>query len=77
MSTDSQAREELQRRKISGVPTFIIGDDVVVGLDKEKILKLLDHRVIECQKCSAKMRVPTNKGTIEVTCPKCANVFKI
>lgn len=68
---------ELQRRNISGVPTFIIGDDVIVGLDKEKILKLVDHRVIECQKCSRKMRVPIKKGHIQVTCPKCNYVFKI
>jgi len=68
---------ELQRRNISGVPAFLIGEDVVVGLDKEKILKLVDHRVIQCEKCSKKMRVPTKKGTIKVTCSKCAHVFNV
>lgn len=68
---------ELQRRNISGVPAFLIGEDVVVGLDKEKILKLVDHRVIQCEKCSKKMRVPLKKGTIKVTCPKCAQVFDV
>lgn len=77
ISLDTQARLELQRRNISGVPTFIIGDDVVVGLDKEKILKLVDHRVIECQKCSKKMRVPIKRGNIQVTCPKCNYVFNV
>lgn len=77
ISIDPQARSELQRRNISGVPAFLVGEDVVVGLDKEKILKLVDHRVIQCEKCSKKMRVPTKKGTIEVTCPKCAHVFKV
>jgi len=76
ISIDPQARLELQRRNISGVPAFIIGEDEVVGLDKEKILKLVDHRVIQCEKCAKKMRVPINKGTIEVTCPKCGHVFK-
>lgn len=77
INVDEQARSELVRRNISGVPTFLIGEDVVVGLDKEKILQLVDHRVIECEKCHTKMRVPLNKGTIKVTCPKCAHSFDI
>ncbi len=77
VSVDNQARLELQRRNISGVPAFLIGEDVVVGLDKEKLLKLVDHRVIQCEKCSQKMRVPINKGTIEVTCSKCAHRFNV
>lgn len=77
ISSDNQARSELQRRNISGVPAFLIGEDVVVGLDKEKLLKLVDHPVIECEKCSKKMRVPIKKGTIQVTCPKCAHYFNV
>lgn len=77
ISLDDQARLELQRRNISGVPAFLIGEDVVVGLDKDKLLKLVDHRVIECEKCSKKMRVPTKKGTIKVTCPKCVHSFNV
>ncbi len=72
-NVDTQARGELQRRNISGVPTFLIGEDVVVGLDKAKILKLVDHRVIQCEKCARKMRVPINKGTIKIKCPQCAH----
>lgn len=56
-----EARNELTRRNISGVPTFLIGEDVVVGLDKAKILELVDHRLIECEECHAKLRVPINK----------------
>lgn len=77
ISLDNPARLEFQRRNISGVPAFLIGEDVLVGLDKEKLLKLVDHRVIQCEKCSKKMRVPVNKGIIEVTCPKCAHCFKV
>ncbi len=77
ISLDSQARAELQSRNISGVPAFLIGEEVVVGLDKEKILKLVDHRVIQCEKCKKRMRVPIKKGMIEVTCPKCAQVFNV
>ena len=70
-----EARNEMIRRNISGVPTFLIGDDVVVGLDKAKILELVDHRLISCEKCQSRMRVPTKKGTIQVTCPKCKHEF--
>lgn len=34
-----EARQELIKRNIRGVPTFLIGEDVVVGLDKAKILE--------------------------------------
>lgn len=53
----------------------MIGDDVVVGLDKARILKLVDHRVVECPQCQTKLRVPIDRGSIKVTCPKCQNVF--
>lgn len=32
---------ELQRRNISSVPTFLVGDETVVGFNKEKILALV------------------------------------
>jgi glutaredoxin len=73
---DAEARGELARRNISGVPTFLIGEEVVVGLDKARILELVDHRLVECEKCHAKLRVPINKGTLDATCPKCKNVFR-
>lgn len=69
---DVEARNELARRNIKGVPTLFIGEDVVVGLDKEKILKLVDHRIVECPNCHTKLRVPTDKAT-NVRCPKCKN----
>lgn len=60
-----------------GVPAFLIGDDVVVGLDMEKILKLADHRIVECQVCHIKVRVPTNRPDIIAKCPKCKNKIEI
>jgi ABC-type thiamine transport system substrate-binding protein len=75
INVDAEARQEFTRRKLEGVPAFIIGEDVVVGLDKAKILALVDHRVIECEQCHTKLRVPTNRGSLKVTCPKCKNVF--
>jgi predicted Zn finger-like uncharacterized protein len=75
INVDVQARNELARRNIRGVPTIFIGDDVVVGLDKQKILELVDHRVVACPNCQTKLRVPTNKGKITVRCPKCKENF--
>lgn len=75
VNVDAQARAELTRRKITGVPAFLIGEDVVIGLDKAKIIELVDHRVIQCEECGKKMRVPFNKGKLKVTCPSCNHVF--
>ncbi len=59
-----------------GVPAFLIGDEVVVGLDKSKIKNLLDYKIIKCVKCSKRMRIPKNRGKILITCPKCKAKFK-
>lgn len=75
VSTDYAAAQQLQNKNIRGVPTFFIGEDVVVGLDKEKVLALVDHRLKPCPKCGQKLRVPANKGAVEVTCPKCGEKF--
>jgi len=77
INVDAKAREELQRRNITGVPTFLIGKDFVTGFEPTKILKLVDHRVIECKKCSTKIRVPINKGTLNIKCPQCAYEFNV
>jgi len=66
----------LARKNIRGVPAFFIGEDVVVGFDKTKILALVDHRVTECEQCHAKLRVPIDKGSLKVTCPQCKHVFE-
>jgi len=73
---DAKAREQLVKRNISGVPVLMIGSDIVVGFDKEKILALVDHRIAACPQCQSKMRVPNNKGKLSVTCPSCKNVFE-
>lgn len=74
---DADAARILISRNVKGVPAFLIGDDLVAGLDGDRILHLVDHRLVRCDKCSQKLRVPTKKGRIEVTCPKCSNQFSI
>ena len=75
INADEQARNELRKRNISGVPTFFIGEQVIVGLDKTKILELVDHRTVACNKCHARLRVPIDRGPLKVTCPRCKNIF--
>lgn len=77
INVDAQARAELTRRNIRGVPSFLIGDDMVVGLDKAKILELVDHRLSECEQCHTKLRVPIDKGPIKATCPQCKHSFDV
>ncbi len=77
ISVDAKARAELNRRSISGVPTFLIGTEYVTGFNPSKILKLIDHRVVECKKCSTKMRVPTNKGILKIKCTHCVHEFNV
>lgn len=75
INADPEARKEMMRRKVTGVPTFLIGDDVVVGLDQAKVLSLVDHRVVKCSQCGTKVRVPTDKGNLIVKCPNCKHTI--
>ncbi len=77
VSVDYAAAQELQKRNIRGVPAFFVGDDVIVGFDQAKLLQLIDHRLQQCPQCSTKLRVPVNKGKLEVKCPKCATKFEV
>lgn len=75
VNEDPMAGAEFSRRKLQGVPAFLIGDEVVVGLDKQRIEALLDYIVSNCEKCNVRMRIPKNKGRIRVTCPHCSSQF--
>lgn len=76
VNKDMEARNEFSRRGFQGVPAFLIGEDVVVGLDTAKIERLIDFKVISCPECKARMRVPKGKGKIKITCSKCKHVFE-
>lgn len=76
ISIDKTARTELKKRGVRGVPAFLIGDEVVVGLDTDKIEKFIDYIVINCPKCPTRLRIPKGNGNLTVTCPNCSNAFK-
>lgn len=75
--TDVAARQELMKRGIRGVPTFLIDGEVVIGLDTAKIESLMDYTVENCPNCPTRLRVPKGKGNLTVTCPKCKTDFKM
>lgn len=64
------------KRNIRGVPAFLIGDEVVVGLDKAKIEELIDYKIINCPSCPSRLRIPKKVGNLVITCPKCKTSFK-
>ena len=76
INKDMTARNELIKRGIQGVPAFLIGSDVVVGLDTAKIETLIDYSVANCPECKSRLRIPNGKGKIKVTCSKCKHVFE-
>lgn len=77
VNKDKEAHDEFVKRGFQGVPVFVIGDDVVEGLDKNKVESLIDYKVVKCPNCGSKLRIPKEKGKIKVTCPKCSNSFLV
>ncbi len=71
----AQAQHELQELGARGVPTFVIGDEVIVGLDRARILAAVDFRVQPCPHCQKKLKTPKNKGKVKITCPHCKGQF--
>jgi glutaredoxin 3 len=76
VNTDMTAQSEFIKHNLSGVPAFLIGDDVVVGLNKERILALVDHRTVTCPGCKANIRVPLTKDKKQMQCPKCKTIIE-
>lgn len=68
---------EMREKKLMGVPSFIIGEETLVGFDPKKIETLLDYTVESCPKCSRKMRMPKGKGHVRITCKQCENQFEV
>lgn len=40
VTRDIEARAELIRRKVTAVPSFLIGEELIIGFDKNRILEL-------------------------------------
>ncbi|RQD69444.1 MAG: glutaredoxin family protein [Tindallia sp. MSAO_Bac2] len=72
---DPDARAAFTKLGARGVPAFEIGGELVVGLDPQKLEKLLDYIINSCPNCHRRMRVPKGKGKIRVTCPHCQHKY--
>lgn len=77
MSVDETAQQEMQRHNMQGVPSFLIGDEVIVGFNQQALLKHVDFKIFTCDKCKTKMRVPKDKGTILLKCKGCDTKYKV
>lgn len=73
---DPQALKEFQMLKMTGVPSFLIGEEVMVGFNPDKLLGLLDFTVEPCPTCGKYYKVPKGKGKIKVTCKSCNTQFE-
>ena len=76
VNTDAKANEEFRELGLSGVPSFVIGDEVIEGLDMNMIESLMDYEVVNCPGCDVRLRLPKNKGKISVSCPECDEKFE-
>lgn len=77
VSRDSNAAEELASADIMGVPAFKINGEFIVGFDRNRIEELLKHEIVTCPSCSARLRVPSGKGKLRVTCRNCSRRFEV
>lgn len=75
ISKNPNFQKELIALGARGVPTFKIDEEIIVGFNKEKIISLIDYKIINCPNCSKKIRVPKNKGKIKITCHNCNKKF--
>ena len=75
VSNNLSYQKELAELGARGVPTFKIGNEIIVGFNKEKIKKLLDYKIINCPNCSKRIRIPINKGKVKITCKECNTQF--
>lgn len=77
VSTDALARSEMQSLGAMGVPTLVVNGQMMVGFNPQELQKLLLKQVIPCPNCHGKIRLPADKGTLDVACPKCQHRFRV
>lgn len=74
---DPVAAAEMRAKKLMGVPSFIIGEEAIVGFDARKIEAILDYTVESCPSCERRVRLPKGKGRVKVTCKNCSKAFEV
>ncbi|BES65631.1 hypothetical protein SANA_20700 [Gottschalkiaceae bacterium SANA] len=77
ISRDPAARQEMMQRQMTGVPSFVIGNEQQVGFSPEWIKAHVKIKIEACPHCGQKIRIPKGKGKIRVRCSACQNQFVI
>jgi len=47
----------------------------IKGMPK-KVRDVRVYKIFRCSGCGQRIRIPRGKGNVEITCPKCRNVFR-
>lgn len=76
VNADPQALKEFQMLKLTGVPAFLVGDELMVGFNPDQLLSKLDFTVEACPKCGKHYKVPKGKGKLKITCKACGAQFE-
>lgn len=76
VNSNPEALKEFQMLKLTGVPAFLIGEELMVGFNEARLLSLLDFTVEPCPKCDKHYKVPKGKGKIKITCKSCGEQFE-
>ncbi len=76
VDVDPAAQAQLQRYGARGVPTIVVGDEVIVGFNPEAIEKAVDFVIAPCPACGRKLSLPKGKGKLRITCPHCRETFE-
>ncbi|HCX64939.1 MAG TPA: NrdH-redoxin [Eubacteriaceae bacterium] len=76
MDENPAYRDEFMKLGGRGVPSFLIGDEFIVGLDTDRIENAMKNEVVTCPNCETRLRVPSGKGKIKITCKNCGHQFE-
>ena len=73
-----ETKRETSTFTISFIPFFGFLRSIgkAVGKFKKGVLSYMEYQMLQCTQCNCKMRLPRNKGVLEVTCPRCKNTFR-
>ncbi len=77
VSIDPTAQREMQALGAMGVPTLVVNGQMMVGFNPQEVEKLLLKQVVPCPSCHGKIRLPADKGALDVACPKCQHRFRV
>lgn len=70
-SKNIEKRRQENQRWLS----FVYSIQRAFKLERDKFSQRKTHKFVKCTKCKKVLRLPKNKGKIQVSCPHCSNSF--